>query len=87
VPVPASVAAVARHLDLDPLGLVFGDSVDFELTFTAPSGAVDQLRNEIGLHVIGEVTDDTDVVLCRSDGGRTPLPGKAWKHTVDEGGG
>lgn len=87
VPVPAPVAAVARHLDLDPLGLVFGDSVDFELTFTAPSGAVDQLRNEIGLHVIGEVTDDTDVVLCRSDGGRTPLPGKAWKHAVDQAGG
>jgi thiamine-monophosphate kinase len=84
VPVPASVAAVARHLDLDPLGLVFGDSVDFELTFTAPSDAVDRLRNEIGLHVIGEVTDGAEVLLRRSDGSRTPLPGKAWRHTVDD---
>jgi thiamine-monophosphate kinase len=84
VPLPESVTAVAHHLDLDPLGLVFGDSVDFELTFTAPFDAVDRLREAIALHVIGEVTNSSKVLLRGSDGNHTPLPGKAWRHLPDE---
>lgn len=84
VPLPEAVTAVARHLDLDPLELIFGDSVDFELTFTAPSSAVEQLRNQIALHVIGEVTDSGGVLLRRSDGSHTSIPGKAWRHLPDE---
>lgn len=83
VPVPESVAAVAQHLALDPLSLIFGDSVDFELTFTAPSDAVDQLRKEMPLHVIGEVNDCGEVLLRRSAGNQTPLPGKAWRHAPE----
>ncbi|WP_394614496.1 thiamine-phosphate kinase [Lentzea sp. JNUCC 0626] len=86
VPVPDSVAEVARHLDLDPLGLVFGDSVDFELTFTAPPAAVDQLSGHLDLHVIGEVTDTCEVLLRRPGGGHASLPGKAWRHIPEEAG-
>ncbi|WP_245848127.1 thiamine-phosphate kinase [Lentzea kentuckyensis] len=86
VPLPESVVAVAQHLELDPLGLVFGDSVDFELTFTAPPDAVDQLRNQLSLHVIGEVNDGGEVLLRRSDGRESALPGKAWRHAPEAAG-
>lgn len=86
VPIPESVAAVAGHLGLDPFGLVFGDSVDFELAFTTPPEAVDELRNHTTLHVIGEVTGSGEVLLRRSDGSHTSLPGKAWRHTPEEAG-
>ncbi|SDO95808.1 thiamine-phosphate kinase [Lentzea jiangxiensis] len=86
VPLPEPVAAVAHHLRLDPLGLVFGDSVDFELAFTAPPDAVEQLRQEMALHAIGEVTDSGSAVMLGSNGELTSLPGKAWRHVPDQAG-
>ncbi|SEP76403.1 thiamine-phosphate kinase [Lentzea albida] len=86
LPVPESVNEVAGHLGLDPLGLVFGDSVDFELTFTAPADAVDQLGERISLHVIGEVTETCEVVLRRRNGSHSSLPGKAWRHAAEGAG-
>ncbi|GAA3460569.1 thiamine-phosphate kinase [Saccharothrix longispora] len=86
VPVPAAVNAIASHLDLDPLVLVMGDSVDFELVFTAPAEVEESLAERLDFHRIGVVTEQEGVVLVRADGRRTGLPGKAWRHTPDETG-
>jgi thiamine-monophosphate kinase len=88
LPVPPEVTAVCDHLGMDDLSLVMGDSVDFELVFTVPRGELDLLRTTfgasgLGFHPIGVVTEDRNVVLERSDGSCTPLPGKAWRHAPD----
>lgn len=84
LPVPDSVHAVATHLDLDPMSLVMGDSVDFELVFTVPPAEVDALAEHLTFHRIGVVTEDEEVVLAHTDGARTELPGKAWRHVPDK---
>ncbi|MBN6034962.1 thiamine-phosphate kinase [Amycolatopsis sp. 195334CR] len=78
--VPGAVSAVAAHLGLDPLSVVFGDSVDFELLFTAPEDQLGRLADRLDFHQVGVVTEQRDVVLVRDDGTRTELPGKAWRH-------
>jgi len=80
LPVPAAVTAVAEHLDLDPLAIVLGDSVDFELVFTVPADRLDALTRRLDFSEIGVVTEDRNVVLVREDGTRAGLPGKAWRH-------
>ncbi|QFU85873.1 thiamine-phosphate kinase [Amycolatopsis sp. YIM 10] len=79
--VPDAVSAVAAHLGLDPLSVVLGDSVDFELLFTAPEDQLGLLAGRLDFHQVGVVTERRDVVLVREDGTRAELPGKAWRHT------
>ncbi|MGM1064611.1 thiamine-phosphate kinase [Saccharothrix sp. Mg75] len=86
LPVPDAVNAVAAHLGLDPLTLSMGDSVDFELVFTVPAEHVDALSDQLRFHRIGVVTEDRDVALVRTDGTRTSLPGRAWRHSPNESG-
>ncbi len=83
VPVLAGVAAVAAHVGVEPLSLVMGDSVDFELVFTVPPAQADPLAESLGFHRIGVVTEDPEVVLLAEDGTRSDLPGKAWRHQGD----
>lgn len=86
VPIPGAVTAVAEHLDLDPLGIVMGDSVDFELVFTVPPEQVEALAGKLDFHRIGVVRRDAGAVLARTDGTTTPLPGRAWRHAPDDPG-
>jgi thiamine-monophosphate kinase len=83
IPVPQAVAAVAAHVGMEPLSLVMGDSVDFELVFTVPLCRVDDLAESLDFHRIGVVTEKREVVLIGGDGSRTALPGKAWRHQGD----
>ncbi|RSN20734.1 thiamine-phosphate kinase [Amycolatopsis sp. WAC 01416] len=83
IPVPKAVAAVAAHVNVEPLSLVMGDSVDFELVFTISPGQVDDLAEALSFHRIGVVTEKREVVLTGENGERTDLPGKAWRHQGD----
>ncbi len=83
IPVPKAVAAVAAHVGVEPLSLVMGDSVDFELVFTVPARRVDDLAGSLDFHQIGVVTEKREVVLIGGGGTRTALPGKAWRHQAD----
>ncbi|MGW4115088.1 thiamine-phosphate kinase [Actinosynnema sp. NPDC004786] len=86
LPVPDAVTAVAKHLGLDPMGIVMGDSVDFELVFTVPQNEVDALAERLNFYRIGIVEQEREIALARADGTTTPLPGKAWRHVPDEPG-
>jgi thiamine-monophosphate kinase len=83
------VAAVCAFLDIDPMSIVFGDSVDFELVFSLPKRNLDALTdvfaaNGLAFSVIGQVTAARDVLLHRLDGTHVPLPGKAWRHAPEQ---
>lgn len=88
VPLAPEVAAVCGHLDVPVTTYQFGDSVDFELVFSVPSGDVATLHEQfaaqgLGFSVIGDVVPGTDVALRRTDGSLTPLPGTAWRHAPE----
>jgi thiamine-monophosphate kinase len=83
--IPPPVRAVCRHLRLDPLEVIMGDSVDFELLFTVPPEKQDPLEemfDEAGaeFHSIGVTTSERGVHLETRSGQRLPLPGKSWRH-------
>lgn len=81
VAVDPNVAVVADLLGVDALALAFSASVDFQLVFTFPASeraSVEALA-ALGVAVIGEVTDGSDVVLVDASG-RRPLPGVSWRH-------
>lgn len=82
------VAAVCEFLETDPMPIVFGDSVDFELVFSLPSRNLDALTklftvNQLSFSVIGRVTATKDVLLRRLDGTQVRLPGRAWRHAPE----
>ncbi|MGH3830172.1 MAG: thiamine-phosphate kinase [Pseudonocardiaceae bacterium] len=85
VPVRSEVAAVARHLQWDSLDIVFGDSVDFQLVFTAPA-TCDLLHAFEGFEEkpisLGVVTREPGVWLEKRDGSLAPLPGQPWRHHI-----
>lgn len=88
LPVAPEVMAVCEHLELAPLPMVFGDSVDFELVFSLPPAGLAPLtrlfeRQGLRFFVIGEVTSVTEVLLRHADGSMSPLPGNAWRHAPD----
>ncbi|MGH3718797.1 MAG: thiamine-phosphate kinase [Pseudonocardiaceae bacterium] len=85
VPVLSEVSAVACHLQRDPLDIVFGDSVDFQLVFTAP--ATCELLNAFEEFDekpirLGVMTREPGVWLEKRDGSLTPLPGQSWRHHI-----
>ncbi len=92
LPIPEAVVAVSSHLDREPLPMVMGDSVDFELLFTVPSPNIKELRSLFTSHdleffEIGTVTDDRATVLRQRNGALRNLPGAAWRHAPDAPGG
>ncbi|MCE7008591.1 thiamine-phosphate kinase [Kibdelosporangium philippinense] len=81
IPVAAEVRAVCKFLGTDLMATVMGDSVDFQLVFTAPRDELSRLGLEI--HPIGVATRERSVVLAGAGARRSELPGAAWRH-VDE---
>lgn len=87
VPVYSAVAAVARHLQQDPLDTVFGDSVDFQLVFTAPAARYHELLDTSAEFAekpikLGVMTHEPGVWLEKQDGSLTSLPGQPWRHHI-----
>ena len=85
VPVCSEVIAVARHLQRDPLDIVFGDSVDFQLVFTAPATyefpkAFEEFEERP--IKLGVMTREPGVWLEKQNGSLTPLPGQPWRHHI-----
>jgi len=85
VPVHPTVADLAKALDEEPLSLVFGDSVDFELLFTVDQHVADEIATALrdrGLDsfVIGCIREEPGLALARPDGTSSIVPGVAWHH-------
>ncbi|MFG1948798.1 thiamine-phosphate kinase [Nonomuraea sp. NPDC048826] len=87
LPIADVVAEVAKLGGADPVGMVLGDSVDFQLVFTVAAAAQSRLEEELtagGLpfHRIGVATEDRAVMLRRLDGLLEDLPGVEWRHST-----
>lgn len=87
LPIVDLVAEVARLAGADLTSLILGDSVDFQLVCTVPADDVAPLRalfeeHDSRLYEIGVATAETAVLLRRSDGTVSTLPGNAWRHAT-----
>lgn len=88
LPVPEEVTSVCEYLGTDPLSVVMGDSVDFQLAFTVPERQLPELQrtfadNGATFYEIGVATQGRAVVLRRVDGETVVLPGEGWRHTPE----
>lgn len=85
IPIDPAVEAVCKLRDLDPLHVIFGDSVDFQLVFTVSPENVAELDGMFKLaglefFQIGTATSDPGVCMVSQNGEILPLPGEAWRH-------
>lgn len=85
IPIAPVVEAVCKLRNLDPLQIIFGDSVDFQLVFTVSPAKVTELDEmfraaNLELFQIGKATRDPEVYIVSQDGTSSPLPGEAWRH-------
>jgi thiamine-monophosphate kinase len=83
VPISETVAAAAPAVGESVQAITFGDSVDFRLVFTVNGSlsAEEAAGRFPQCHLIGSATDGSGVRLLHRNGTRTPVPGKAWRHT------
>lgn len=85
LPIPEAVVAVSKHLDREPLSMMMGDSVDFELFFTVAPQNITTLRSiftssNLGFFEIGTATENGAVLSRQRNGILRNLPGVAWRH-------
>ncbi|WP_143073446.1 thiamine-phosphate kinase [Actinokineospora terrae] len=85
--VPEAVTAVCRALSKEPLAVIMGDSVDFELVFTIPPERAAELAADfetagLSFGVIGRITEEPCAVMRLRSGERVDIPGAAWRHAT-----
>ena len=84
LPIHPVTHKVAQYLSVDSVALALSASVDFQLLFSVPEDALEQVKTtfqQSQLHVLGHAIPVTDKSrLIRSDGTISSIPGTAWDH-------
>ena len=86
IPISPLVDSVAKALDVDPLALAIGDSVDFRVLFSAAEQHKAQLQAGFHTHgwelfeigYLAESRGKPDAYLQGKHGELLPLPGVEW---------
>ena len=84
IPIAPACSFVADSLGLSDLRLALSGGEDYELLLTCPAGAVDALSAAVHacgsqLTIIGEITDEEEVLLLDAEGREHPL-GHGFDH-------
>ncbi|NLN75509.1 MAG: thiamine-phosphate kinase [Armatimonadetes bacterium] len=84
LPVSSDMSIAAARLDLDPTRLATAGGEDYELLLTCRPKSAPQIIEAIAATgssacVIGEITQERDVVLIMPDGAVEPI-GESWEH-------
>jgi thiamine-monophosphate kinase len=87
LPLSRELEEGTRLLGKDPLDLILGNSDDYELIITCPSGGQEAIRHAIGevspllVTEVGRVTDDSGTIhLVLPDGAQRPMDPSGWDH-------
>jgi len=90
LPIDDGVSSIANEIGADPIHVACSASVDFELLFSAPLGAVEEIL-EIGrkanlrISHIGQTTEASEIRMRKSDGEfYETFPGIPWDHQVSD---
>lgn len=83
IPATRIASGVAERLGVAPLELALHGGEDYELLFTLPARAAQQLPRRLAgipLGRIGEIVRGRQIVLVDAEGRRRPLPPRGWDH-------
>lgn len=80
--IPISLAAweTARELSEDAAGAALFGGEDYELVLTAGEGVARVLREELGLTIIGRITEGDEVEVVDSEGQKVDVERKGYEH-------
>jgi thiamine-monophosphate kinase len=91
LPIHPITVKVASFLGTDPIALACGASVDFQLLFTLPKAAIEQVREALQpfpggqLHVLGRAISSSEPSrLIRKNGHISAVPGIAWNQQTGD---
>ena len=86
IPVSEDAQALAVETGKEPLWHALNDGEDYELLFCLRPSRAQSLAAEgledVGVSLIGEVTEDSGSWLVRPDGEREPLVSGGWEHRL-----
>ena len=80
LPIPTDNKAIASKLRLDPVRLALDGGDDYELMFTAPPDAEEEIVSKKIATVIGTVGSGLGVRIRRSDGSLETLKSRGYQH-------
>jgi len=80
LPVPPQVSEAASLLGVDPLELALYYGEDFELVFTAPPDAMEELSRIMEVHIIGEVIESPSIEMVDKHGDTYKLHVRGYEH-------
>ena len=86
-PIHPITIKVAQYLGVDSVSLALSSSVDFQLMFSIPEDALEQVEialqriPESSLSILGYAIPEAVLSRCvRRDSSISPIPGTAWNH-------
>jgi thiamine-monophosphate kinase len=81
IPVDEQTYLSATELKLNPITAALNGGEDYELLFTVPQAAYDQIKNNPKITIVGYITDLKGEVLLHTNGDqRIPLTAQGWNN-------
>ncbi|WP_242917038.1 thiamine-phosphate kinase [Pontibacter liquoris] len=81
LPADNQMLQTALEFNIDPLSCIMNGGEDYELLFTVPLTAYDELKNHPDITIIGKITDASEGVnLATKTGQAYPLKAQGWNH-------
>ncbi len=87
IPVDPATAIMADEFNIDPTVCALSGGEDYELLFTIKQGDYDKIKDNMGLTVIGHITDKASGQNLIAKGGSSiPLKAQGWDALMKEEG-
>ncbi|GHA78118.1 thiamine-phosphate kinase [Pontibacter akesuensis] len=81
LPADSQMLETAVEFNMDPLTCIMNGGEDYELLFTVPLAAYEELKNHPDITIIGSITDESDGVNLATKSGQVfPLKAQGWSH-------
>ncbi|TPE44339.1 thiamine-phosphate kinase [Pontibacter mangrovi] len=81
LPADPQMLETALEFNIDPLTCIMNGGEDYELLFTVPLSAYDELKNHPDITIIGNITEESNGVnLATKTGQVFPLKAQGWSH-------
>lgn len=81
LPADPQMLETAVEFSIDPLTCIMNGGEDYELLFTVPLAAYDELKNHPDITIIGNITEESEGVNLATKSGQVfPLKAQGWSH-------
>lgn len=80
LPIDYETAIMAEEFEMNVTTCALNGGEDYELLFTVPIGDLDKVRSIEGVHIIGHITEEKNLVLVSRDQNEFELRAQGWTH-------